>query len=220
MRILIVEDNEALADSISVALRKAGFAVDVLDNGDDAELVLSSQDFDAAILDLNLPGKDGLEVLKTVRARGRLTPVLILTARQGVEDRVAGLDLGADDYLCKPFELTELEARVRALLRRSQGTAAPVLAVGRLSLDSVGRRLYIDDEAADLSRRELGVLEIMMIKAGKVVSKEQIAEHLFDFDEEVGLNAIEIYLHRVRKKIGDVAVIRTIRGLGYLLEKN
>jgi two-component system, OmpR family, response regulator len=220
MRILIVEDNEALADSISVALRKVGFAVDVLDNGDDAELVLSSQDFDAAILDLNLPGKDGLEVLKTVRARGRLTPVLILTARQGVEDRVTGLDLGADDYLCKPFELKELEARVRALLRRSQGKAAPVLAVGPLSLDSVGRRLYIDEEPVDLSRRELGVLEIMMIKAGKVVSKEQIAEHLFDFDEEVGLNAIEIYVHRVRKKIGDAAAIRTIRGLGYLLEKN
>ena len=220
MRILIVEDNEALADSISVALRKAGFAVDVLDNGDDAELVLSSQDFDAAILDLNLPGKDGLEVLKTVRARGRLTPVLILTARHGVEDRVTGLDLGADDYLCKPFELTELEARVRALLRRSQGKAAPVVAVGPLSLDSVGRRLYIDEEPVHLSRRELGVLEIMMIKAGKVVSKEQIAEHLFDFDEEVGLNAIEIYVHRVRKKIGHVAAIRTIRGLGYLLEKN
>ncbi len=220
MRILIVEDNEALADSISVALRKAGFAVDVLDNGEDAELVLSSQDFDAAILDLNLPGKDGLEVLKTVRARGRLTPVLILTARQGVEDRVTGLDLGADDYLCKPFELKELEARVRALLRRSQGKAAPVMTVGPLSLDSVGRRLYMDGKPVELSRRELGVVEIMMIKAGKVVSKEQIAEHLFDFDEEVGLNAIEIYVHRVRKKIGDVAAIRTIRGLGYLLEKN
>ena len=220
MRILIVEDNEALADSISVALRKAGFAVDILDNGEDAEVVLSSQDFDAAILDLNLPGKDGLDVLKTVRARGRRTPVLVLTARQGVEDRVAGLDLGADDYLCKPFELKELEARVRALLRRSQGTAAPVVAIGALSLDTVGRRLYVGELPVDLSRRELGVLEIMMIKAGKVVSKEQIAEHLFDFDEEVGLNAIEIYVHRLRKKIGDAAVIRTIRGLGYLLEKH
>ncbi len=219
MRILIVEDHEALADSISVALRKAGFAVDVIDNGEDAELVLVSQDFDGVILDLNLPGKDGLEVLKSVRAQGCRTPVLVLTARQGVEDRITGLDLGADDYLCKPFELAELVARVRALLRRSQGSAAPVLTIGPLSLDSVGRRLYVDGRAVDLSRRELGVLEIMMIKAGKVVSKDQIAEHLFGFDEEVGLNAIEIYVHRLRNKIAAVAAVRTIRGLGYLLEK-
>ena len=219
MRILIVEDHEALADSISVALRKAGYAVDVIADGEEAELILVSQEFDGVILDLNLPGKDGLEVLKSVRAQGCPTPVLVLTARQGVEDRITGLDLGADDYLCKPFELAELVARVRALLRRSQGSAAPVLTIGPLSLDSVGRRLYVDGRAVDLSRRELGVLEIMMIKAGKVVSKDQIAEHLFGFDEEVGLNAIEIYVHRLRKKIGGVAAVRTIRGLGYLLEK-
>lgn len=220
MRIFLVEDNSALADGVSRALTKVGYAVDTTADGEDADSILATQDFDLVILDLNLPGFDGLEVLKRLRARGNTAQVLILTARDGVNDRVAGLDLGADDYLTKPFELAELEARVRALLRRGAGASSPEITQGGLRFNSVARRLWVNDEATDLPRRELGVLEILLNRLGHVVSKENLADGLANFDDEISPNAIEIYVSRLRKRLKPAGLnIRTVRGLGYLLEK-
>ena len=220
MRILLVEDDEVMKDGLMRSLRLAGFAVDAVDNGADADLALSTQnEYDLLILDLGLPKMDGFEVLRRLRRHNQRLPALILTARDAVADRVSGLDLGADDYLTKPFDLQELEARVRALIRRGQSGESGELRQGVLRLDIAGRRVFISDQAVDLSAREFGVLEVLMLRAGKVVSKEQLAEKLCGWDEEVGDNAIEVYVHRLRKKLTDVS-IRTIRGLGYLLEKN
>lgn len=221
MRILVVEDNAALADGISRALDKAGFAVDVSGDGEEADDILATQTFDLVVLDLNLPGRDGLDVLKRARARGCSAQVLILTARDRLEDRVAGLDLGADDYLTKPFELAELEARVRALLRRHGGHKKTVIELGNLSYDTVARRLSLNGNAVDLPRRELCLLELLVSRAGKVVSKEQIADSLVNFDEEISPNAVELYISRLRKRLQDGAVeIKTVRGLGYLMDKS
>jgi DNA-binding response OmpR family regulator len=163
---------------------------------------------------------DGLQVLARMRKRGGRTPVLILTARDRLTDRVDGLDLGADDYMSKPFDLPELEARVRALIRRAQGSASAEIVVGRLSLDTVGKRASVSGVAVELSAREFTVLEILMLRAGRVVGKSQLSERLYSFGEEAGPNAIEVYIHRLRKKLDPTVVgIRTIRGLGYLLEE-
>jgi two-component system OmpR family response regulator len=172
------------------------------------------------ILDLSLPTMDGLEVLRRLRQRGNLVPVLILTARDKVEDRVQGLDLGADDYLTKPYDLPELEARIRALLRRGQTVAHPQLQVGSLTLDITGHCAALDGAPLELSARELSVLELLMVRSGRVVSKEQISEQLSGLGEEMSSNAIEVYVHRLRKKIeaGNVS-IRTLRGLGYVMER-
>ncbi|MBL6958425.1 MAG: response regulator transcription factor [Rhodospirillales bacterium] len=219
MRILLVEDNESLSKTISQSMVQMDHAIDVIDDGALAEDVLATQDFDLVILDLTLPGMDGLDVLKSLRSQQKATPVLILTARAGLEDRVAGLDLGADDYLTKPFELQELEARVRALLRRREETKSPVHVKGPLSFNTVSRRVSIDGQEVDLTPRERAVLEILIRHYDHVVSKDQISEHLFSFDDGANLSAIELYIHRLRKKIADPRVsIRTIRGLGYLLE--
>jgi two-component system OmpR family response regulator len=221
MRILIVEDDAALADGLSRALRQEMYAVDVVNSGVAADSVLGYQPYDLVVLDLGLPGIDGFEVLRRMRARNSHIPVLVLTARDAVEDRVTGLDLGADDYLTKPFELPELEARIRALIRRGQCGTGATLTLGRVSYDSVGRRVLVDDAAVELSARELGVLETLLLRAGRVVSKEGLVEHLCDWGEEVGPNAIEVYVHRLRKKLeGSGVNIRTIRGLGYLIEKS
>ena len=175
--------------------------------------------YDLAILDLGLPKLDGTEVLRRLRQRGGRTPVLILTARDAVEDRVQGLDLGADDYLTKPFNLVELEARVRALIRRGQLGSNAALNCGQLVFDPSGRRAACGDVPLELSSRELGVLEVLMLRQGKVVNKEQIMEALCNWDEDLGDNAIEVYIHRLRKKLESSGThIRTIRGLGYLLE--
>jgi two-component system OmpR family response regulator len=182
--------------------------------------VLLAQNYDLVILDLGLPKLDGFEVLRRLRHRGSKVPVLVLTARDGLDDRVRGLDLGADDYLTKPFDLPELEARVRALIRRGQSGGASVLTHGALQLDTAGRRATLNGASLDLSARELGVLEVLMHRSGRVVNKEQLAEQLYGWDEEVGANAIEVYVHRLRRKLEPAGVvIRTIRGLGYLLEK-
>jgi len=220
MRILIVEDDPVLADGLTRWLRHAEYAVDCVNDGTEADHVLTAQNYDLAILDLGLPKLDGLEVLRRLRHRGSRVPVLVLTARDGLDDRVKGLDLGADDYLVKPFELAELEARVRALIRRGQSGGGSVITHGALALDTAGRRATLNGEPLELSAREIGVLEILMLRTGRVVNKEQLAEQLYGWDEEVGANAIEVYVHRLRRKLEPAGVtIRTIRGLGYLLEK-
>lgn len=220
MRIFLVEDNSALADGVTRALSKLGYAVDTTSDGEEADGILATQSFDLVILDLNLPSLDGLEVLSRLRSRNDNAQVLILTARDEVEDRVAGLDLGADDYLTKPFELAELEARVRALLRRRGGVSSPETRLAGLRFNSVARRAWIKDKAIDLPKRELGVLEILLNRAGQVVNKEQIADGLANFDDEISLNAIEIYISRLRKRLEPAGIhIRTVRGMGYLMEK-
>jgi two-component system OmpR family response regulator len=223
MRILLVEDDPLLADGLTRSLEASGFAIDRAIDGVSADHMASSAAYDLIILDLSLPGLDGLSVLKRLRRRAggsSTTPVLILTARTGLEDRVKGLDLGADDYLAKPFALPELEARVRALVRRGKFGASPQLQHGRLRFDTIGRRALVDDEPLELSARELSMLETLLLSAGRVVSKEQLAEQLTGWGEAVGPNAIEVYIHRLRKKVETAGVsIRTVRGLGYLLEK-
>lgn len=220
MRILIAEDDEVLADGLTRAMQQAGYAVDRVGDGMDADTILKGgQPFDLIVLDLQLPRLDGFTVLRNLRERNNHTPVIILTARDSVEDRVKGLDLGADDYLSKPFNLQELEARTRALLRRGQCGSNPQLSCGALTFDSVERRAAIDGKPLDLTTRELGVLEALMSRAGRVISKEQLLERLYSYSEEVSSNAIEVYIHRLRKKIAPAGVtIRTIRGLGYVID--
>lgn len=220
MRILVVEDDPILGDGLVRSLRDAGYAVDWAKDGTTADHMLSTTGFDAVILDLGLPRLDGIEVLRRLRRRGTHTPVMILTARDDLENRVAGLDLGADDYLAKPFELAELEARLRALIRRSQNDGESMMVFGNLKYDINGRRVFIDDIPVDLSAREIGVFQTLASRAGRVVSKEQLLDRLCGDGEEVFLNAVEVYVHRLRKKLeGSKVTIRTVRGLGYLLEK-
>lgn len=220
MKLLLVEDDAILRDGIMRSLQQGGYAVDSTASGVEANHILSEQEYDLVVLDLGLQGRDGLEVLGRFRAHNKTTPVLIITARDSVNDRVSGLDLGADDYLIKPFDLAEFEARVRALLRRATGAPDNQVSIGNLRLDLNGRRAWLGDEALELSARELGVLEILMLRAGRVVNKDQLAERLTGWEEEIGANAIEVYVHRLRKKLehGNVT-IRTVRGLGYLMEK-
>ena len=218
MRILLVEDDKILADALTRALTQVAYAVDTVGTGELADAALAVQAYDLAILDIGLPGLSGLEVLQRLRARRSVMPVLMLTAFDTLQDRVKGLDLGADDYLAKPFDLPELEARVRALLRR--GTAAtPVLQHGLLRFDTVGRRVFHDKKPIELSPRELAVLELLLLREGRVVSKEHIVNHLYGWGDEVGANAIEVYVYRLRKKLEPLGCeIRTVRGMGYLVE--
>jgi two-component system OmpR family response regulator len=219
VHILLAEDDEVLSDGISKALQQKGYSVDVFDNGLAAQQAAVASKFDLIILDLGLPKLDGLSVLQRVRLQSRTVPILIVTARDGLHDRVTGLDLGADDYITKPFDLPELEARVRALLRRNTKSKDEELALGELRFDVVGRRAFIRGIALELSARELAVLEFLMQRAGRVVNKEQLIEYMYGWDEDVTYNAIEVNVHRLRKKIEAADVnIRTIRGLGYLLD--
>ncbi len=220
MRILLAEDDSVLADGLTRSLRQSGYAIDCVKNGQDADTALSTQEFDLLILDLGLPRLSGLDVLRRLRARGSLLPVLILTAADSIEQRVGGLDAGADDYMPKPFALSELEARVRALTRRGQGGGSTVIRHGPLVYDQVGRSATINDQMLDLSARELGLLEILLARTGRLVSKEQLVDHLCEWGEEVSNNAIEVYVHRLRKKIETGGIrIATVRGLGYCLER-
>lgn len=219
MRVLIVEDDVVLADGLTRSLGQS-YAVDCLDNGLDADACLKETGYDLVILDLGLPRLDGLEVLRRLRQRNSGVPVLVLTARDALDERVKGLDLGADDYLTKPFDLPELEARVRALLRRGATVAERPIVHGRLRFDPAGRRAFIDEQPLALSAREIAVLEMLITRVGRVVSKENLAEHLYGWNEPAGDNAIEVYVHRLRKKIDAAGVrIHTIRGLGYLMDK-
>lgn len=218
MRILVAEDDAVIADALMRALRGAGYAVDHVASGAEADTALTAQCYDLLILDLGLPHVAGIDVLRRLRARKSTAPVLILTALDGVEDRVRGLDAGADDYLTKPFALPELEARVRALTRRGTGMPGRMV-LGRLVFDQTDRWAMIDDKALELSARETALLEVLLLRAGRLVGKEQLVDHLCGWGDEVSSNAIEVYVHRLRRKLdGSGLRIVTARGLGYCLE--
>lgn len=220
MRVLVVEDDPVLADGLLHVLRQSQYVVTYENNGKRADNLLAAQEFDLVILDMGLPDMDGAEILRHLRHRKNNVPVLILTARDKVQDRVHGLDMGADDYLTKPFDLPELEARVRSLIRRGHSASGAQLQVGLLCLDTVGHRATLNGNPLELSARELNILEILMLRAGRVVSKEQLCEQLSGLGELVSDNAIEVYMYRLRKNLKSGGInIRTLRGLGYLLEK-
>jgi two-component system OmpR family response regulator len=221
VRILLVEDDEMLAEAVTRALTQSAHAVDVARSGEAADRALATSQYDLVLLDIGLPQLDGFEVLKRLRQRRSPVPVLILTVRDSPEERVMGLDLGADDYLTKPFHLSELEARVRALIRRSHASSSSGLVHGRLRLDMAGRRLYCDEQPLDLSARELAVIELLLLKEGKVVTKQQIVDHLYGWEDVSTSNAVEVFVYRLRKKLEPSGVdIRTVRGMGYLIEKH
>ena len=220
MRILVAEDDAVLADGVMHTLRHSGYAVDWVKNGAEADSALATDRFDLLILDLGLPKKSGLDVLRRLRSSDSRLPVLILTALDGVSDRVRGLDAGADDYLAKPFDLAELEARVRALTRRGMAGSSTLLHHGALNYDQVGRVASLNGRSLELSAREVSLLEVFLRRAGRLVSKDQLVSHLCEWGEEVSPNAIEVYVHRLRRKLepGGVRIV-TVRGLGYSLEK-
>lgn len=218
-RILLVEDDPSLARGLSATLHASGYAVDTASDGETAWHMASDEPYALITLDLGLPEMSGLEVLRKLRAAGNKVPVLILTARDALEDRLTGLDSGADDYMLKPFEPSELEARIRALLRRARGDADAVVTIGRLTIDTARAAVAIDGRPIDLRRREWAVLERLAARVGKVVDKDRLSAEVFGYDEAVAPNAIEVYVARLRRKLEpDGPRIRTIRGLGYVLD--
>jgi two-component system OmpR family response regulator len=218
MHVLLVEDDAVLADGLSRILHSHGMVVEVVGNGTQADLILQGAEMAVVVLDIGLPGIDGFEVVRRLRARASNVPVLLLTARDAIEDRVRGLELGADDYLVKPFATAELVARIKALARRNAPKPA-VLTLGRLKLDTFSHRALIDERAIDLSVREWAVLEYLLQQSGRVVSKQQIIDAILPWGDDLTTNAVEVYISRVRLKIADAGVsIRTIRGFGYVLE--
>lgn len=218
MKILLVEDDRLLGDGIRAGLQQAGFAVDWAQDGRAAELALSGEAYDAVVLDLGLPRLSGMEVLARVRAAHNPVPVLILTARDTVPDRIAGLDAGADDYLVKPFDLGELQARLRALIRRGKSQAEPQLAHGALRLDPAARGVSWEGRPVELSAREYAVLHALLLNAGRVLSKAQLEEKLYGWGEEIESNAVEVFVHHLRRKLSP-ELIRTVRGVGYMIPK-
>jgi two-component system, OmpR family, response regulator TctD len=220
MRILLIEDSPDIADAIATKFRREGHMVELAEDGNLGEDFALAGGFDVIILDINLPGKDGFALLASIRQRKMTTPVLVITARNQVADKVSLLDLGADDYIVKPFDLTELAARTRALVRRGLGAAQSVLSVGRLTVDIAKRSAQMDNQILDLGRREFDMLEALMANAGGAVNKEHIMLRLFGHDEQGSLNAIELLVSRLRKKLegGDVEIV-TQRGVGYVLRE-
>lgn len=219
MRILLAEDDPLLGDGLKAGLLQLGFQVDWVRDGDAAELELraqSSQSHAAAVLDLGLPRKDGLDVLTAIRRAGIAIPVLVLTARDAVPDRIRGLDAGADDYVVKPVDLNELAARLRALIRRAHGQPQECLVVQDIVLDPAGRSVRRAGEPVNLSSREFDLLHAFMLNAGRVLSREQIEQHLYSWGQEVESNAVEVHIHNLRRKLGN-ALIQTVRGVGYIL---
>jgi DNA-binding response OmpR family regulator len=219
MRILLAEDDALLGDGLRAGLRQLGFQVDWVRDGNAAERELATGDYAAAVLDLGLPFKDGLDVLRDVRALKVTTPVLVLTARDAVPDRIAGLDLGADDYVLKPVDLNELGARLRALVRRSHGQVQDVLRCGGIALDPSARQVTQDGNAVALATREFDLLHALMLSAGRVMSREQLEQKLYSWGHEVESNAIEVHIHHLRRKL-QTDLIQTVRGIGYTMVRN
>lgn len=218
MRILLVEDDPLLGDGLQCGLRQAGFEVDWVRDGAAAASAASDATHAAMVLDIGLPRLSGFDVLRRMRARKVKLPVLILTARDAVEDRVRGLDSGADDYVVKPVDLTELAARLRALVRRSKGEAAPTLVVGALRLDPAARRVTYRGHPVELKPREFALLQELVLNAGRVLSREQLEERLYAWGEEIGSNVVEVRIHHLRRKL-DPGLIRTVRGVGYVIQR-
>ncbi|MEK6591791.1 MAG: response regulator transcription factor [Pseudomonadota bacterium] len=220
MRVLIVEDDKLLGDGLTRYLQQAGYVVDVSTSGTEADTLLGQEDYDLVILDIGLPGLDGFEVLRRMRRRKRYVPVLVLTARDTLEDRVRGLDLGADDYLVKPFALLELEARIRAVTRRGQTVNGTPLTYGALILDTGARRAWLEQKPLKLTAREWGVLEFLILRVGKMVNKDQIVAAVSQWDDEISHNAVEVYISRLRSKLEPAGIrIHAVRGFGYYLDK-
>ncbi len=218
MRILLVEDDQLLGDGVEAGLKQAGYAVDWVRDGVAAELALRNGGHDAVILDLGLPRKSGLDVLGQARRAGNRIPVLILTARDTVDDRIKGLDAGADDYLVKPFDLHELTARVRALIRRAHDAPAPVLRIAGIALDPAARAVHYNGKPLDLPAREFGLLHALLLNAGRVLTREQLGDALYGWGEEIESNALDVHIHHLRRKLAP-DVIRTVRGVGYMIAK-
>jgi two-component system OmpR family response regulator/two-component system response regulator QseB len=219
MRILLAEDDTLLGDGLRAGLRQHGFQVDWVRDGAAAERELRAQPYAAAVLDLGLPLLDGLEVLASIRRAGVALPVLVLTARDAVPDRIRGLDLGADDYVVKPVDLDELAARLRALVRRAHGQPHETLQAQGVTLDVAGRMVSRDGQAVALSTREFDLLQALMLNAGRVLSREQLEQQLYAWGQEVESNAIEVHIHHLRRKLG-AELIQTVRGVGYLLQRD
>lgn len=218
MRILLVEDDPLLGDGVQAGLAQSGFGVDWVKDGIAADLALKTGDYAAVVLDLGLPRLSGFELLRRARSAGNRIPVLILTARDEVEDRIKGLDAGADDYVVKPFDLHELAARLRALIRRSHGEAAPRVRVGEVELDPAAHQVTFKGKPLGLSARELALLHELMLSAGRVLSREQLSERLYAWGEEIESNAIDVHIHHLRRKLAP-GLIRTVRGVGYLMPR-
>ena len=218
MRVLLVEDDVMIADALEQALKDAAYAVDRVADGQSAIAAFAGQSYDLVLLDLGLPKKDGVEVLRAVRARGDPVPVLVITARDGLEHRVTGLDAGADDYVLKPFEMAELLARMRAVLRRKGGSAGPVLSNGSLALDPATREASVNDEQVRLSAREFALLQALLLRPGAILSRSELEDRLYGWGDEVESNAVEFLIHSLRKKLGRDA-IRNVRGLGWMVSK-
>jgi two-component system response regulator QseB len=218
MRLLLVEDDPMIGEGIHQGLRQDGFAVDWVRDGPAAELAVANDVYDLVVLDLGLPRKDGLEVLAGLRRKGNAVPVLILTARDAVPDRVRGLDSGADDYVVKPFDLDELGARIRALLRRRAGRSDPVIEHGKLTINASTRQATFRGQPLALSAREFAVIEALLERPGAILSRAQLEERLYGWDEEIGSNTVEVYIHSLRKKLG-ADFIRNVRGVGYSVQK-
>ncbi|WP_380182658.1 quorum sensing response regulator transcription factor QseB [Kalamiella sp. sgz302252] len=216
MKILVIEDDRLIGDGIKAGLGKLGFSVDWFTEGKEGEAALYAVAYDAVVLDLSLPGIDGLEILRGWRKQGRNEPVLILTARDALEQRVAGLQQGADDYLCKPFALAEVAARLQALIRRRHGQLQPVLSHGAVAMESGSHTATLNGEPLVLKSRELALLELFLLNAGRVLTRAQLEEKLYSWDEDVSSNAVEVHIHHLRKKLGS-HFIRTVHGVGYTL---
>jgi two-component system OmpR family response regulator len=220
MRVLIAEDDPLVGDAVRRALSGAAFAADLVTNAEDARAALLADAFDLMIVDIGLPRENGLDLVRNLRSRGKLVPVLILTARDALDDRVAALDLGADDYLTKPFQVAELIARCRALIRRANSVASAQISIGVLRLDLARKEAVAGDTLLELTNREWSILECLAINLGHIVSKDKLLSSIANFAEDLTPNAVEVYVSRLRAKLGDAAVIRAVRGMGYRIDES
>jgi len=219
MRLLLVEDDELLGDAVKTGLSQFDYIVDWLKDGESAKNALKTESFELIILDLGLPKLSGLSLLQTLRNNGNTTPIIILTARDSIESRVKGLDCGADDYIIKPFDLNELSARIRALVRRSQGRADTTIQFRNVILDPAAHSVMVDNVVINVPRREFSLLQKLLENSGQVLSREQLMQSVYGWDEDVDSNTLEVHIHNLRKKL-NADYIRTIRGIGYMIEKN